>query len=281
MNKKISILLWIIAFFCTIAIVLYQRMTGPTYPIKSTEIFEGSEVSYKFLRSYTSHENLPVKVKAGDSINKGFLKFRRYKSNDEWTEYEMRKEEGEFSGFLPGESKAGKLEYSIRLVSGEKELILNKGRTIIARFKNKVPSIYLIIHVIFMILSFFFAIRTGFEALRKKGNFSWMVNWTLGIVIIGGMIFGPIVQKYAFGDLWTGIPFGFDLTDNKTLLAVIFWLIAYVLKKRSRWWVVAASAIMLIIYLIPHSTLGSEIDYKTGKMKNKFSYGIVQNYKIT
>ncbi|MEN8153213.1 MAG: hypothetical protein ABFR75_04260 [Acidobacteriota bacterium] len=281
MSKKISVLLWIAAFVCTIAIVFYQRMTGPTHPLKASEMFEGSEVSYKFLRSFTSLQNFPVKVKTGDSVNSAFLKYRRYKSSDEWSEFEMKKEAGEFSGFLPGEPTAGKLEYSVKLVSGEKELILNKGNTVVVRFKDEVPSIFLLTHIIFMILSFFFAIRTGFEALRKNGNYLWMVNWTLGIVIIGGLILGPIVQKYAFGDLWTGFPFGYDLTDNKTLFAFIFWLAAFLLKKKSRWWVVTASIMMIVVYLIPHSALGSELDYETGKMKNKFSHRIVQEYKIT
>jgi len=37
---------------------------------------------------------------------------------------------------------------------------------------------------------------------------------------------GPLVQLNAFGDLWTGWPFGGDWTDNKTLFAFIFWVIA-------------------------------------------------------
>jgi len=32
------------------------------------------------------------------------------------------------------------------------------------------------------------------------------------------------VQHYAFGQLWTGVPFGWDLTDNKTLLAALAWV---------------------------------------------------------
>jgi hypothetical protein len=40
------------------------------------------------------------------------------------------------------------------------------------------------------------------------------------------MILGPVVQYYAFGEFWTGVPFGWDLTDNKTLVAVIFWALA-------------------------------------------------------
>ncbi|MCK7537691.1 MAG: hypothetical protein MZV63_45435 [Marinilabiliales bacterium] len=47
-----------------------------------------------------------------------------------------------------------------------------------------------------------------------------------------GMILGPVVQKYAFGDLWTGIPFGWDLTDNKTLIAVFAWILAVVMNRK-------------------------------------------------
>jgi hypothetical protein len=42
------------------------------------------------------------------------------------------------------------------------------------------------------------------------------------------MILGPVVQKFAFGEYWTGFPFGTDLTDNKTLIAFIGWIIALV-----------------------------------------------------
>ena len=82
------------------------------------------------------------------------------------------------------------------------------------------------------------------------------------------MIIGPIVQKYAFGIYWTGFPVGTDLTDNKTLLAIVFWLTAYGLRKKSRWWTVAAAILMVIVYLIPHSVAGSELDYSTHRLKN-------------
>ena len=272
MNRKISFLLWLLAFFLTVTIVFYQRMTGPTYPIKGSEQIGAGKVTYKLLRSHTSFEKLPVEVKSDVVGLTGYVKYRRYKSNDEWTEIEMIKEDGSLIAELPGQPSAGKIEYTIKLHHGESDLILNNGRTIIARFKDKVPAIFLIFHILFMILSFLFAIRTGLEALRKDGNYMRLVNWTLGIVFIGGMILGPIVQKYAFGDFWTGFPFGFDLTDNKTLLAFLFWIFAFFFKKKSKWWVLAATILMIGIYLIPHSVLGSELDYKTGKMSNKYSF---------
>ena len=46
------------------------------------------------------------------------------------------------------------------------------------------------------------------------------------------MILGPLTQYYAFGALWTGFPFGIDLTDNKTLIALIGWIIAAFMLKR-------------------------------------------------
>ena len=78
------------------------------------------------------------------------------------------------------------------------------------------------------------------------------------------MIFGPIVQKFAFNAFWTGWPWGHDLTDNKTIVAFIFWLIALIRlikNKEKRGWALVASIVLLVIYLIPHSVLGSEIDY--------------------
>ena len=89
------------------------------------------------------------------------------------------------------------------------------------------------------------------------------MNWPNGLTI-ARMIMGPIVQKFAFGAYWTGFPFGMDLTDNKTLIVLIFWIIAFVmLRKRptARVWTILASLMTLIIFMIPHSMHGSELDY--------------------
>jgi hypothetical protein len=305
MSKKkrvlISIGLWVLAFLLTAVIALYQRMTGPTWPIMDKETIKGIEISYRFLRSFTEYKKLPVAISVSDPSVTAFLNYKRYKVDEEWTEIEMKpgeKNQDEDSGGhghghghgggsgnglfarIPGQPTAGKVEYSVRVVIDGENSLLNNGTSIVARFKGEVPTVFLIIHVIFMFFSILFALRTGMEALRKQGNYGWLVGWTLGLTFIGGMILGPIVQKYAFGDLWTGFPFGFDLTDNKILIAVIFWLAAFFLKKKSKWWVVTAAAVMIIVYLVPHSVLGSELDYQTGKMKNKYSMNEkIPNYK--
>jgi hypothetical protein len=80
------------------------------------------------------------------------------------------------------------------------------------------------------------------------------------LLILGGLVFGPIMQKYAFDAYWTGWPFGGDLTDNKTAVAALAWLCAALALSRSKRpvvWALAAAIIVLVVFLIPHSLLGS------------------------
>jgi Na+/melibiose symporter-like transporter len=86
---------------------------------------------------------------------------------------------------------------------------------------------------------------------------------------VGGMILGPLVQKSAFGEYWTGFPFGGDFTDNKMLIMWIVWALALAVigfkpkkkEKISRAAVLTAAVVMTVVYLIPHSMGGSTLDY--------------------
>jgi amino acid permease len=84
------------------------------------------------------------------------------------------------------------------------------------------------------------------------------------------MILGPFVQKFAFGEYWTGFPWGYDLTDNKTLIMWVAWILAVLVlggKTRkigamARLAVLIAAFVMTVVYLIPHSMRGSELNYE-------------------
>jgi ABC-type transport system involved in cytochrome c biogenesis permease subunit len=79
---------------------------------------------------------------------------------------------------------------------------------------------------------------------------------TLGLVLVGGLFFGALVAKAAFGAYWGGWPNGRDLTDNKTLIMAAAWLAACLLlcaAKAGRAAVLAASALTILVYLVPHS----------------------------
>jgi hypothetical protein len=266
--KYRSPLLWLFSFFFTVAIAYYQRTTGPTYPVRGKVDFKGQNISYRLIRSSDDPEGAKVKVKNTGPAVEGLIKYRRFDSGDEWTSVTMQREGEYLSGTLPPQPPAGKLEYHVALTSGEESVLLN-DEPVVIRYKGAVPMWILLPHIIIMFTAMMMSTRTGLEALtrgRRSYHFAWITVVTL---FVGGLILGPVVQKYAFDAYWTGWPFGQDLTDNKTLVAWIFWAIALwrlYKKPENRTWPAVAMVVLLLVYLIPHSMFGSELDYSTGEV---------------
>lgn len=278
-----TFLFWLLAFLITISAAVYQRATGPTYPKKQMITVNGTEYPVKFVRSLGLDEDPVVKLKINDTTAQAKIYFRRYLSRDEFQTadfqfrskpinsfvmnkiFKMDKDEGYFAS-VPQQPAAGKLEYYIEITdqSGTKTYL--KESPVVIRFKGGVPGFILLPHIFFMFIAMLFSNLSGLLAVFKVPSYRKYTFWTFGCLLVGGMVLGPVVQLYAFGDLWTGIPFGWDLTDNKTLIAFIFWILAVTmnLKKKQPAYTVIASIVLLLIYSIPHSMFGSQLDYTTG-----------------
>lgn len=264
MNKKFkTILIWFFAFFFTAAIAVYQRMTGPTYPVTGKIEIGPQPVAYKLLTTFGGNGDVPVFINIPDRSVTGTMQFMRVKSNDTLTTVKMRRAKDYLVAFIPHQPNSGKVMYKVSLVKDGQSYDLTK-KDVIIRFKGDVPASVLIPHILIIFLAMLFSTLTGIEAIFKRKNtllYSWITVITL---LIGGMILGPIVQKYSFGVYWSGWPFGHDLTDNKSLVAFIFWIIAVVVQHRNRanrLWPILAAFVLLVVFLIPHSVLGSEYDY--------------------
>ncbi|MGQ9672958.1 MAG: hypothetical protein ACUVV5_07470 [Candidatus Aminicenantales bacterium] len=256
--------LWFLAFLITLASAAYQRKTGPTYPLRGKVVIAGQEIRFRLPRSHEITSDCPVSIKSSDPKISGRLEYKRHKTPESWNAVEMKRENDELVGSLPRQPMAGKLAYRVFLMTNAEELSLSGENPVVIRFKGVVPESILIAHVILMFLAMLFSTRAGLAALDRKSQPRRLVLWTIGFLFIGGFIFGPLVQKYAFGAWWTGFPLGFDLTDNKTLITMVGWVGALVAGRKgkpARAWVLIASALMLIIFLIPHSLFGSELKY--------------------
>ena len=276
---KKSILLWLIAFVLTVITAVYQRLTGPTYPVTGEVIINSEVVKYKLDRTHGGEGDHPIEISIDDETICGELLWKRYKTNDEWTSIEMTRQDKKLVASLPHQPPAGKLVYHIILQNDDDEVVVlpEKGEVII-RFKGDVPIYFLIPHIIFIFGAMLLSTRTGLEYFNEGKKFKPLTILTFIFVIIGGFILGPIIQYYAFGAFWTGFPFGHDLTDNKILVGFIGWLIALIALykfKNPKRWIVFASILMFIIFLIPHSLLGSELDYN--ELDNKSNSGIQSN----
>jgi hypothetical protein len=261
---KKSILLWLIAFVLTVFTAIYQRMTGPTYPISGETVLGSEVIKYKLDRTHGGDGVHPIEINVDDKTILGKLVWKRYKTNDDWTSVELKRDGDKLIALLPHQPPAGKLLYHLVLQKNDEVVTIPEEGGVIIRFKGDVPVGFLIPHIIFIFGAMLLSTRTGLEYFNEGKKFKSLTILTFIFVIIGGFVFGPIVQKYAFGEYWTGFPFGHDLTDNKILVGFIGWLIAlisvYKFKNPKRW-IVFASILMFIIFLIPHSLLGSELDY--------------------
>lgn len=259
-----KILLWLIAFVITAVSAVYQRRTGPTYPIEGKISIGDNIIPFSLLRSETVDKDASVNLSVADSAISGYVRFRRFKSDDDWTKLPLQRKGNELVTHLPQQPPAGKLMYFVYLEKGRERVSLSGDKPVVLRYRGSVPDSILMTHVLLVFLAMLFSNRTALEALDAKGKSYRYMLWTIGLFFIGGFILGPLMQKYAFGAYWTGIPIGTDLTDNKTLIAFLGWILAWFKNRKGkdgRGWIVFAALLMLTIYIIPHSIFGSELDY--------------------
>lgn len=273
-------MLWVIAVLLMAGAYSYQKRTGPTHPMKGYLAVGSDEVRYELLRSHETTGGAPIALPSPDGKVTGVLHWKNYPTDDPFTATPMKIVDVDGASMLqaslPVRPAAGKIEYYVEATTpggtvripeagGENEILL--------RYKDPVPGSILWPHICAMFFTMLIGMRAGLAALFQPSmvkRYSWL---TLIIMSTGGLVLGPIVQKYAFGAYWTGFPWGYDLTDNKLLIMWVVWLIACVWmggKQRpdgktssglGRVGVLLASVVMVGVYLIPHSMQGSELDY--------------------
>ncbi len=120
-----------------------------------------------------------------------------------------------------------------------------------------------------MILVIVIGLRAGLSAIFDPPTVRRYAWTALILMTVGGMMLGPLVQKYAFGEYWTGFPTGGDWTDNKMLAMWLAWLVACIslgastrpVTRLGRAITFAAALVMTAVYMIPHSMGGSQLDY--------------------
>ncbi len=265
MNK---ILFWTLAVVLTLSAAVYQRLTGPTYPKRISIKIDNVEIKGKLVRSNNTGENATVVLKNVPEEVSATLFYKRFPTNEEFSPQPFERNGSNLEAFLPSQPPAGKLQYYLILEKNGTSVNLFKEDPITIRFKGAVPGVILIPHILFMFFAMLFSSLAGIFALGKIKSYK-MHGWiALGLLTLGGFIFGPIVQYYAFGEAWTGFPFGFDLTDNKTLIAGVIWLGALLLnlKKERPAYIVFAAVALIVVFSIPHSLFGSELNYDNMKV---------------
>ncbi len=215
------------------------------------------------------------KINIGASSTEG-LKAIVYYSRVEggpYTADSLSRVADEFSATLPILEKGSKWYYHIKVYQSENEIAkFPPGVDQFMKFKGHIPAYILIPHIFCMFATIFYGLLTVISAIsvvRGKADIKQSVRyllWTVIFAFIGSFPLGYIVAYLAFGKGWDGIPIGWDITDNKTVILFLFWLVTFILarrglksermaisKKAYMSLVLASLIVTFIAFVIPHS----------------------------
>ncbi len=152
----------------------------------------------------------------------------------------------------------GSEEENLRIILAQKD---DKPMTL--KYEGEVPAWVLIPHILCMFMGItllFLALFGAVDLVWKRAapDAARLAWWAWAFMFTGGLPFGIAMNWYVFRVTWEAVPFGDDITDNKTQVTLIFWgLASLVLSRRpgrhAGLFALAAGLLAIAMYLIPHS----------------------------
>ncbi|MDZ7859455.1 MAG: hypothetical protein U5O15_02095 [Candidatus Krumholzibacteriota bacterium] len=267
----------IIAFLLTIVIFFIARKISKNNSVHVELEKKGVRVEHSTVFEHVGMGNPAVKIKALSSESLSVNLAYVHGDNEEKI-LRMRKEDsGIWKADLPSLGKGEKLKYFFKLNRRGEEILRvpDDESFYTVKYKGEYSKTVVLLHIVFMFLSFFFIITSflGSLAILFSGEgISYTIRMMRAGIIclfIGGWPLGFILNYQRFGPVWEGFPFGFDITDNKTQIIFVCWLIAALLvrgsffglgrdrdiigKNNYAYAVIICSIITVGLYLIPHS----------------------------
>jgi hypothetical protein len=185
-------------------------------------------------------------------------------------------DEATLVGNLPAGEIGKRLNYRIELsLNGvlKASMAPANARGYLLKYKGQVSSFVLIPHILLMfagVFSSFMALFYGFDLIlgkRKVKQAAIAVLLSFFCGFIGGVLIGIEVSHEVFGGSgWGGWPIGNDVTDTKTEIFLIFWLVTMIfgwlglsgkkLKISNKTFgamIIVSFIVTLAAFLIPHS----------------------------
>ena len=118
-------LLWTLAVCDNTLCLVYQRVTGPTYPMRGKAVdLADTEIAFRLLRTHESTHDCEIKIDAPSSTIEGYMEYKRYPTQDALSKVPMVRQGDALVGYLPKQLSSGKLQYKVFLnIKWERGLI--------------------------------------------------------------------------------------------------------------------------------------------------------------
>jgi hypothetical protein len=269
----------ILAVFMTLVVVVSARYFGPNRSYRVSATDQGVTLSHKAPRGHIGEGPAVLELAASglNGIEASDLEVAllgQVKGSSDWerlapARIETDPETSERIIVFEVPHKAPTTRYFYRFEARVKEgepfrVERDGGDPMMVKFKGHVPAWITIVHVLAMFGGFFLLIWSALYALLPalgKGDAKPAARlglWAWIVMFVGGIPFGFLMNYYAFDVVWEAFPFGNDVTDNKTQVALILWGIATVglyrgKGRKSAVFAMVVAVLVLALFLIPHS----------------------------
>jgi len=275
----------VLALILTLVLLFIARRLAMVQPRVMQNTSAGITISHQNPGKAFENRNFVVTARVTPVLSMGqklLLNFTYGGIDSDWSAAEMSpKAAGSdtLAADINGQPKGEKLFYYFEAQDSLGTVAASLGaeqNPLRLRFEGSVPAHIIVPHIFFMFAGAFFAFLSLFGAvqlLKNKGGVDAVakkVAWTTLFVFIGGFPLGILVTRRALGGLgWGGFPLGNDMTDTKTLVIFLFWLILLILGKGSVFQknaeknlvkpatygklTLVGFILLLGLYLIPHS----------------------------
>lgn len=267
----------LLAAALTILLLVAARKLSTRHPDDLAGEAQGVRLEH---RSITEHRpGAEIDVTATLQASDAVVAVLRYRvaANSPYQKVTMARVGGRARAILPADlgRRGDRVTYFLSAEDSSGAILAtipaDTSKPLLIKFKGRVTTWLLVAHITAMFGSLFFALLTAMAAVdlwRGVGRLKVVVRnsaMALYLISIGGFPLGLAVAYQTFGVAWSGVPFGWDVTDNKTLILVLCWLVTVLLglKRLSRaaaashhsflLLVFASVLVTLAAYLIPHS----------------------------
>jgi len=119
-RRAVSVALWVAAFLVAVLLAVFQRTTGPSYPVRGeVELAGGESMTYRLPRSDEGSGRLRVRIPQTRDDLDAVLEWRRFPTDEPYRTLIMASDgEGRLVASIPGQPAAAKVEYRIVVSDG-------------------------------------------------------------------------------------------------------------------------------------------------------------------
>jgi hypothetical protein len=181
--KKSSLPYWF-ALLITVVAAYYQRVTGPTYPLRGEVTLGERTYAYRLPRSYGHAGDCEVRLKNLDPFIQATISFRRRGLAEPWHTAVMKREGSDVVGMLPHQPPAGRLEYFVTLSYPPQSTSIGMDVPIQIRFHGEVPRVVLVAHVVFMFAGMWASTAAGLLAYVRRPGYRKVAVLTVAFLAV-------------------------------------------------------------------------------------------------